>query len=249
MAPAAGERNRGWLTGLPITRMGRREVLLFGGGLAVLASALAFLSPWAALPPALLAVFVAWFFRDPHRHVPATLGACVAPADGVVTHVEEVTECEFWEGPAVRVSIYLSVFDVHVNRVPETARVVEVRYRPGRFRNTWHADTARDNEQCWTLFRCEAPPHPPFAVRQVAGTFARRIVCEAKPGAVLGRGDRFGMIKFGSRTELYLAPAPGLRVAARPGDRVRAGSSVLAHYTVAGPEVGPELGPWLEGER
>jgi phosphatidylserine decarboxylase len=223
--------------------MGWREVLLLGGGLALLAGALAFLLPWASLPPALLAVFVVWFFRDPPRLVPNAPGAFVAPADGVVTHAEEVAECDFWEGPAVRVSIYLSVLDVHVNRVPETARVVEVRYRPGRFRNTWHADTARDNEQCWTLFRGEAPPHPLFAVRQVAGTFARRIVCEAKPGAVLGRGDRFGMIKFGSRTELYLAPAPELHITARPGDRVRAGSSVLAHYTVAGPEVGPELGP------
>jgi phosphatidylserine decarboxylase len=249
MALAAGERGPGGLTGLPITPMGRREVLTVGGGLAVLAVGLAFLSPWASLPPALLALFVAWFFRDPRRVIPAGPGLVVSPADGVITDLEEVARCEFWEGPAVRVSIYLSVFDVHVNRVPETARVVEVRYCPGRFRNTRHVDSARDNEQCWTLFRRDAPPHTLFAVRQVAGTFARRVVCAAKPGAVLGRGDRFGMIKFGSRTELYLAPAPGLSVTARPGDRVRAGTSVLARYTAACPPAGPAAGPWLEEER
>jgi phosphatidylserine decarboxylase len=215
---------------LPLARMGRAEVLLFGGGLSALAAAAALLTPYAAVPPALLALFVVLFFRDPPRRIPDAPGAVVSPADGVITDVEELDEVPFWDGPAVKVGIYLSVFDVHLNRVPETARVIEVSYTPGRFLDTWRPAAARVNEQCWTLFECEAAPHHLIAVKQIAGTFARRIVCEARPGEVLARGERFGMIKFGSRTELYLEKVPTLRVAVRPGDRVRGGSSVLAQY-------------------
>jgi phosphatidylserine decarboxylase len=221
---------RRWRDRLPLARMGRAEVLLFGGGLSVLAAAAALLTPFAAVPPALLALFAVLFFRDPPRRIPDAPGAVVSPADGVVTDVEELDEVPFWDGPAVKVGIYLSVFDVHLNRVPETARVIEVCYSPGRFLDTRRPAAARVNEQCWTLFEREAAPHHLFAVKQIAGTFARRIVCEARPGEVLARGERFGMIKFGSRTELYLEKAPALRVAVRPGDRVRGGSSVLAQY-------------------
>jgi phosphatidylserine decarboxylase len=221
---------RNWLDRLPVAPMGRGEVLIFGGGLSALAVASALLTPWAAAVPALLALFVVLFFRDPPRQIPDTPGGIVSPADGVVTDVEEVDEVPFWDGPAVKIGIYLSVFNVHVNRVPETARVIEVRYVPGRFLSTGLESAARVNEQCWTLLEHEAAPHHLVAVKQIAGTFARRIVCEARPGAVLARGERFGMIKFGSRTELYLAKAPGLRVAVAPGARVRGGSSVVAQY-------------------
>ncbi len=221
-----------WLNRLPLAPWGRGEVLLFGGGFVVLAIGAALLSLFAAIPPLLLVLFVVVFFRDPVRLIPDTSGAIVSPADGVVTDVEELNEVPFWDGPAVKIGIYLSVFDVHLNRVPETARVVEVVYTPGRFLDTWTTAAARVNEHCWTLFECEAPPHHLVAVKQIAGTFARRIVCAARPGAVLGRGERFGMIKFGSRTELYLAQAAGLRVTVRRGDRVRGGSSVVAEYAL-----------------
>jgi phosphatidylserine decarboxylase len=227
---AAGDSPRRWLDRLPLAPMGRGEVLIFGGGLLALAVAAVFLTPYAAVPPALLALFVVHFFRDPPRQIPTTPGAVVSPADGVVTDVEELDEVAFWAGPAVKIGIYLSVLNVHVNRAPEAARVIEVCYAPGRFLDTRRAAAARHNEQCWTLLECEAAPHHLVAVKQIAGTFARRIVCEARPGAVLARGERFGMIKFGSRTELYLSRAPGLRVGVRPGDRVRGGSSVLAQY-------------------
>jgi phosphatidylserine decarboxylase len=219
-----------WLDRLPLARMGRAEVLLFGGGLSALTIACVAVAPFVAVLPALLALFAVLFFRDPPREVPDTPGAIVAPADGLVTDVEELNWVPFWDGPAVKIGIYLSVFDVHLNRAPETARVIEVCYVPGRFLDTWRPAAARVNEQCWTLFECEAPPHHLVAVKQIAGTFARRIVCEARPGAVLARGQRFGMIKFGSRTELYLSIAPTLHIAVRPGDRVQAGSSVLARY-------------------
>ena len=219
-----------WLDRLPLARMGRGEVLLFGGGTSVLAVVAGFFAPYAAVPLALVALFVVLFFRDPPRRIPDQPGAIVSPADGVITDVEELDEVPFWDGPAVKVGIYLSVFDVHVNRVPEAARVIEVRYVPGRFLNTRRPAAGRLNEQCWTLFECEAAPHRLVAVKQIAGTFARRIVCEARPGAVLGRGERFGMIKFGSRTELYLVKDSSLCVVVRPGDRVKGGSSVLAKY-------------------
>jgi phosphatidylserine decarboxylase len=227
---APGDVPRSWLARLPIAPAGRCEALLYGGALAALAVASAWLSPFAAVPPLLMALFVVAFFRDPARRIPDGTGLVVSPADGVVTDVEELDAVPFWDGPAVKVGIYLSVFDVHVNRVPETARVIEVRYEPGRFLDTATPAAARVNENCWVLFEREDSPHHLVAVKQIAGTFARRIVCEARPGAVLGRGERYGMIKFGSRTEIYLAKTPGLRVAVGPGERVRGGSSVLATY-------------------
>jgi phosphatidylserine decarboxylase len=219
-----------WLDRLPIARMGRGEVLLLGGGLLLLAIAVAFVTPLASVPPVLLAAFVVFFFRDPPRRIPDTPGAIMAPADGCVTDVVELDEVAFWDGRAVKIGIYLSVFNVHLNRAPETACVIEVCYAPGRFVDTRMPVVSRVNEHCWTLFECAAPPHRLLVVKQIAGTFARRIVCEARPGAVLARGERFGMIKFGSRTELFLMKTPDLRVAVRPGDRVKGGRSVVATY-------------------
>jgi phosphatidylserine decarboxylase len=215
---------------LPLAEYGRGEVLLFGGGLIALAGILALVTPWASLPPILLALGVVLFFRDPPRQSPATPGAIVAPADGLVTHVENLAEAGVWDGPAVRISIYLSLFDVHINRVPERVRVIEVRYLPGRFRNTWDPRSAQDNEQFWTLFQGEDPPHPLLLVKQIAGPLVSRVVCTARPGEVLPRGTRMGMVKFGSRTDLYLSPSAALSVAVRPGDRVRAGLSIMARY-------------------
>jgi phosphatidylserine decarboxylase len=213
---------------LPLTRMGLVEVLVFGGGLALIAGGLACRWPWAAVPPALLAGFVLWFFRDPHRTIPAGPGILVSPADGTVTHVEELSEAGVWDGPAVKISIYLSLFSVHLNRVPERARLLQVRYLPGRHLRTRDPRSAEVNEQCRTLWECLDPPHPRFVVKQIAGPLVSRVACTARPGAVLPRGARFGMIKFGSRTELYLPRHPVLRLAVRPGDRVRAGTSIVA---------------------
>lgn len=213
---------------LPITRMGLVEILLYGGGLALFAAGLAIRWPWAAVPPALLAGFVVWFFRDPHRTIPAGEGLLVSPADGVVTHVEELPEAGVWAGPAVKISIYLSLFSVHLNRLPERARLLEVRRLPGRHRNTHDPRSAEVNEQCRTLWECLDPPCLRFLVKQVAGPLVSSVVCAVGPGEILLRGARFGMIKFGSRTELYLPRHPGLCLTVRPGDRVRAGASVIA---------------------
>jgi phosphatidylserine decarboxylase len=154
----------------------------------------------------------------------------VSPADGVVTDVTRLDHLDDFQGPAVRVGIYLSVFNVHVNRCPEAARVVAVCYRPGRFLNSRHPAAPAVNEQFTTLLEGEAAPHRLLLVKQIAGAFASRVVNVARPGQVLGRGDRIGMIKFGSRTELYLQDDPQLCLLVRPGDRVRGGTSLLARY-------------------
>ncbi|SRR5579885_1598950 len=223
---------------VPITPMGLAEILLYGGGLTLIAVGLATRWPGAAVPPALLAGFVVWFFRDPHRAIPAEKGFLVSPADGMVTHVEELSEAGVWEGPAVKISIYLSLFSVHLNRVPERARVVEVRYLPGRHRKTRDPRSAEINEQCRTLWEGLDPPYLRFLVKQVAGPLVSSIVCGVGPGAVLPRGARFGMIKFGSRTELYLPRHPGLSLTVRPGDQVRAGTSIVARFSVRWPRAG-----------
>jgi phosphatidylserine decarboxylase len=177
---APGDVPRRWIDRVPIAPAGRCEALLYGGGLAISAVAAAWLSPFAAVAPAVLALFVVAFFRDPQRTIPGGRGLIVSPADGVVTDVEELDAVPFWDGPAVKVGIYLSVFNVHVNRVPQTARVVEVRYEPGRFLDTATPEAARVNENCWVLFECEDAPHHLVAVKQIAGTFASACAVAAR---------------------------------------------------------------------
>src|SRR6185369_9019287 len=131
--------------------------------------------------------------------------ALVSPADGVVTHAEEVEALDFPGGRAFRVSIFLSVFNVHVNRIPRSGRVTALRYYPGEYLDARAADCAVRNEQFWIDFE-DARLGCPLRVKQIAGAIARRIVCWLRPGEEVRAGDRFGMIKFGSRTDVYLPP-------------------------------------------
>jgi phosphatidylserine decarboxylase len=219
-----------WRGHLPVARWGWAELLLCGGGAALLALALLFIFPWAAPVPALAAVFVAAFFRDPPRRTPGEPGAVVAPADGVVTDVARLERLDDFEGPAVRVGIYLSVFDVHVNRCPEAARVIAVCYRPGCFLNSRHPAAPDVNERFSTLLEGEAAPHRLLLVTQIAGAVASRVINVLRPGQVLRRGDKIGMIKFGSRTELHLEDDPQLQLLVQTGTRLRGGNSVVARY-------------------
>jgi phosphatidylserine decarboxylase len=180
--------------------------------------------------PAALALGFAWFFRDPTRTAPDEAGLVVAPADGHIASIEEVEHDAFLGGPAVVVSIFLSVFDVHINRAPADARVIGLRYRRGKFLNALRPESARENECLEIRLEERAAPHRAMRVRQIAGAIARRIVCWAAPGQYLARGDQFGMIKLGSRTELSLPWEPGLAVLVRPGQKVRAGATALAKY-------------------
>jgi phosphatidylserine decarboxylase len=173
----------------------------------------------AALPVA-VAAFMAFFFRDPERTPPAVPGAVLAPADGRVTAAGAETADPF-VGPAREVTIFLSPLDVHVNRAAIAGRVVSVEHRRGGFRPAYRPEAA-DNER--TIIAMEGPAGR-AVMRQVAGVLARRIVCRVKPGDVLAAGQRFGMIKFGSRMDVVM-PARA-RVLVGVGDRVRAGETVL----------------------
>jgi phosphatidylserine decarboxylase len=186
---------------------------------------------WYAAPVfAVLLGLVVWFFRDPPRRIPQDEGLMVSPADGKIAEITRLEGDEFVGGPAVRIGIFLSIFNVHLNRSPAAARVVRLRYFPGKFLNAMRPASARENESMWIGLEEEATPHRRLVVRQIAGAYARRIVCALRPGEVVGRGDKIGMIKLGSRTELILADEPGLRIDVKVGDRVKAGASVLARY-------------------
>ena len=167
-----------------------------------------------------LTAAAACFFRDPERVVPQTPGAVVSPADG------RLHEIELKEGRR-RISIFLSVTDVHVNRAPYAGKVTQVIYKPGRFIPAYRAAASHENESNrMTIDSSEAV----IDVKQIAGILARRIVCRAHPGDRLSRGQRYGLIRFGSRTDLFL-PADA-DVVARVGDRVRGGETILAYLKV-----------------
>ena len=180
-----------------------------------------FTKPVWAIVPLLLALFFLWFFRDPERAISDAAGAVVSPADGKVTDVSWVNV----DGEKqARISIFLSVFDVHVNRSPIAGIVREVRYRQGKFLNAMNEASAEQNEQ--NMVRVEGEGQT-VIFKQIAGLLARRIVFHPKVGDRLERGQRVGMIKFGSRTDLLLASNASLQV--KVGDRVRGGASVLAY--------------------
>jgi phosphatidylserine decarboxylase len=203
-----------------------RDGVHYALGLCVVAA----VGGWLAGPayvflPLLLAVFFLWFFRDPERAIPAEAGAVVSPADGKVTDVETIAV----NGqPRTRISIFLSVFDVHVNRSPVSGIITNVEYKRGRFHNAMGAASAVENEQ--NIVTVEGDGHT-VVFKQIAGVLARRIVFTKKIGDRVERGERVGLIKFGSRMDIVLDSAADVRV--RVGDRVRGGSSVLAHLPQA----------------
>jgi phosphatidylserine decarboxylase len=185
-----------------------------------------FARPAWAIVPLLLAVFFLWFFRDPERAIPDGAGAVVSPADGKVTDVSYI---KVGGDKQTRISIFLSVFDVHVNRSPIAGVVRDVRYQRGKFLNAMNQASAEENEQ--NIVRVEGDGQT-IVFKQIAGLLARRIVFHPKIGDRLERGQRVGLIKFGSRTDILLDSAASLQV--KVGDRVRGGSSILAYLQPTG---------------
>lgn len=179
--------------------------------------------PKAALAFGVLALFMLYFFRDPKRIPPERPGAVLAPADGKVTEIREVTD--HFVGPGKQVSIFLSPFDVHVNRAPIGGLVVGVEYRAGRFLPAYRAEASELNERATVRLQGQDVR---VTVTQIAGVLARRIVCRLGGGEKLQAGERFGMIRFGSRVDLVLPRSVGIE--ARPGDRVRAGESIIGVF-------------------
>lgn len=213
---------------IPLTPHGLRELLLFGGCLLALTVVLWFVvHPWAALPPLLLTVFVFSFFRDPERKPYGGPEVAVAPADGKVTDIEVVDEPDVIGGPALRIGIFLSVFSIHVNRVPLDGKVRLVRFQKGAFHDARSVACKEENESNLVGFD---GPRGPFAVRQVTGLVARRIICPLKVGDEVARGQRMGMIKFGSRTELFVPADAKVKVEVEVGQQVRGALSALLRY-------------------
>jgi phosphatidylserine decarboxylase len=226
---------------LPLTRHGTLEMLI--GTLVLLICIILILvfapGAWAllALVPALLLVWLLAFFRDPERPIPSGQHLMVSPADGMVSDITELPRFDLLDGPALRIGIFLSVFNVHINRSPCDGRVIRVIYKKGKFINAMSHARASDENESNTIVLAGPDGEKPIAVvKQIVGLIARRIVCTAAEGQALARGQRIGMIKFGSRTELYIPMrlAPQARV--RVGQKVRGGADVVVMLGSGGGE-------------
>lgn len=224
-----------WRDRLRLARAGLAELLWFSS--LVAAAYACTIAAWMVVPTryaawlylpgvALLIVWV-WlvsFFRDPERIIPDGPELLISPADGTVTHVDEVDDPDFPGGKAFRISIFLSIFNVHVNRAPRSAEVLSVRYFPGAFLDARDPESSVRNEQLWLDLQESGRL---LRVKQISGAIARRIVCWLKPGDVIRSGDRYGMIKFGSRTEILVPIEAPTEVRVKVGDKVKGGSTVL----------------------
>jgi len=202
-----------------------RDGYFYGAGFLLAAGAVFWFAGWPlALIPVVLAAFFLWFFRDPERAIPGGAGLIVSPGDGLVT---EAIRIETLEGPRQRISIFLSVFDVHVNRSPIGGTIAAVRYQKGLYLNAMNPASADRNEQNIVTVRGEGCE---VTFKQIAGLLARRIVFDPAEGATIGRGERVGLIKFGSRVDVLVPAEAVLQV--RVGMRVEGGASVLARMPV-----------------
>lgn len=231
---AAGDDDFAWRDRLPVARDALAEVVVLGGPPAVAALVSAWFGWWliAALL-ATIAAAAAAFFRDPRRTVPSEPGLVVAPADGTVMDIDDVHHGAL-EGPAVRIGIFLSLLNVHVNRAPLAGRVIALEYRPGNFVAAMRERAAEENERMEIVLQEEQSPHRPVVLRQIAGAVARRIVCTLRPGQSVQRGEKIGLIKLGSRTEVILPKDENLELLVQRGSRVRAGATRLARYGIEG---------------
>jgi phosphatidylserine decarboxylase len=199
-----------------------RDGFFYALGLGVVAAVLWYMNmpAWLVALPIVLAAFFLWFFRDPNRKIPQGPGQVVSPGDGVVTEAEWI---ETISGSRLRLSIFLNVFDVHVNRVPVGGIVTVCEFRKGEFMNAMKAESVLHNEQ--TLITIDAGGYE-VSFKQIAGLLARRIVCKLKVGDRVERGQRMGLIKFGSRVDVLIPAEANLKV--KTGSRVKGGSTVLA---------------------
>jgi phosphatidylserine decarboxylase len=196
-------------------------LILAAGVVTIVAFALGWQAIGILLTLATLAV--ATFFRDPERKIPTGDGLLVSPADGKVVSIAEVKGDSMFADAVTRVSIFLSPLDVHINRAPVAGKIEEIKYRPGKFLAAYEAEASRVNEQ--NALKIVDEKGLVLGVVQIAGVMARRIVCRVKRGDALARGERFGLIMFGSRTDTYLPKS--CRVEVREGQRVKGGETIL----------------------
>jgi phosphatidylserine decarboxylase len=208
---------------VPIAREGRPFIAIF----AVATVILALIADWLLVPGLILTAWCVYFFRDPDRVTPVRTGLVISPADGVVVSVGPAPwpkELDMGDGEVQRVCIFMNVFDVHVNRTPVDGRVVKLAYVPGAFVNASLDKASEKNER--QLVAMESRDGRPLAFVQIAGLVARRIICKISEGQTLLAGERMGMIRFGSRVDVYLPPDVAPQVAL--GQRCVAGETVIA---------------------
>ncbi len=209
-------------TAFPIANAGYALII----GAAFATTVLALLGLTTLTLVGLVVIFcICGFFRDPDRIIPDEKGIIVSPADGKVILTDLTDDTPFFSGQALKISIFMSVFNVHVNRIPYDGRIKEIDYHPGKFFSANLDKASLENEHNAVFI--EMDNGKPLCVVQVAGLIARRIICRIQPGDHVIRGQRFGLICFGSRLDVYLPPDIKLRVA--PGDKVKAGTSILGH--------------------
>jgi len=225
---------------IPITEYGRKDLLIATivcGALAALCVWLAASNEWVlwlTIVPVVLWLLLVNFFRDPERTIPTGEHLIISPADGTVTDLEELDEPEFLGGRAVRLGIFLSPLNVHVNRAPMECEVVQVDYRKGAMHKAYDPRARTENEAA-AIRVTVLDGRVKMIVRQVTGAVARRIVCPVTPGARLAAGERYGMIKLGSRTEIWLRHDQAVTWRVKIGDTVKGGLTVVG-------ELGPPAG-------
>jgi phosphatidylserine decarboxylase len=241
---------------IPLTKYGLPQVVIYPA--AVLVVMVVFLLETKhqlslgsrLISAGLLAAILIWslvFFRDPERHCPSDRNLLLAPADGKINDIETVRENDFISGTTLRIGIFLSIFDTHINRAPCNVKVEKITYRKGKYKNAMNPQSGRVNESNdLHLVRTDSPQDR-LIVRQISGAIARRIVCDTAEGMELTGGQKFGMIKFGSRTELYVPlhdpstsgserypPVAGAKCLVQIGDKVKAGLTPLVKYEMPG---------------
>lgn len=212
---------------LPITNYAPKEITFFAFAF-LLGTVVSFSAGvyWASLAFLLALGFVLYFFRDPERIIMKNEACFLAPADGRVVEVATAREDKYLKADVTKISIFMSIFDVHVNRIPCSGRVEFVDYRKGKFFDARTQDASLKNEN--NSIGLVTDDGNRFLVRQIAGLVARRIVCPINVGGVLEQGQRFGMVKFGSRLELFIPRTTNVRVMVKEGQKVVAGLTILA---------------------
>jgi phosphatidylserine decarboxylase len=213
---------------MPIAKEGLREIALATLVLGLLAWGGAWVYWPLAIPFALVWVWVLSFFRDPTRRGTFQPGDLCSPADGTVTEITHWDDYEPLGGPAIRIGMFLSLLNVHVNRSPCSGTVRSLSYRAGEYLDARHSESGRRNESNALLIDPDGAVPGPVEVRQVAGFLARRIICHARVNQHLTIGSRFGLIKFGSRTELVIPQCDDTEILVKVGDKVRGGLTVMA---------------------
>lgn len=197
---------------------------IFAAGFATVVFALAGTVLLSAIC-VVITLFICWFFRDPERVVPMDQGAVVSPADGKVIIVERLKEDPFTREDCIKISIFMNVFNVHVNRIPHEGKVTNISYFPGKFFNASFDKASKENERNAVLIETETGKK--ICAVQIAGLIARRIICRLKHGDIVKRGERFGMICFGSRLDVYLPSDSKISVVV--GNKIKAGSDILGY--------------------